>query len=94
VVAGYRGASVRAELDAAAALLEASGATVWVVTEDGIALDSPDEEARTAIRAAVAQALREEPNDVYRVAVRRDAAGALRVSVASGDTPLRAPGER
>jgi hypothetical protein len=94
VVAGYRGASVRAELDAAAALLEASGATVWVVTEDGIALDSPNEEARTAIRAAVAQALREEPNGVYRVAVTRDGAGALRVSVASGETPLHTPGER
>ena len=35
VVAGYRGSSVRAELDAAAALLEASGATVQIAIADG-----------------------------------------------------------
>ena len=84
VVAGYRNSSVRAELDAAAALLEASGASVRIVTAPGLALDSPDEHARQAIRTALASALREEPNASYCLEVARDSAGALSVSVLSG----------
>lgn len=87
VVAGYRGGSVRAELDAATALLEASGATVRIVAADGIALDSPDESARSAIRAAVTQALRDEPNAGYRIAVTRDEHGALNATVSPDDGP-------
>jgi signal transduction histidine kinase len=83
VVAGYRNSSVRAELDAAAALLEASGASVRIVTAPGLALDSPDENARQAIRTALASALREEPNASYCLEVARDSAGALSVSVSS-----------
>jgi hypothetical protein len=83
VVAGYRNSSVRSELDAAAALLEASGARVRVVASDGLVLDLPDMEARTTIRAAVATALRDEPNASYRIDVSRDTAGALRVAVSA-----------
>ena len=60
VVSGYRRSSVRAELDAAAALLEAAGGSVRVVAADGVGLDAPDENARRAIRAALAQALIDE----------------------------------
>jgi len=81
VVAGYRRASVRAELDAAVALLEASGATVRVTAASGIALDAPDENARRAIRGALAIALRDEPNATYRIDVARDAHGALIVAM-------------
>ena len=81
VVAGYRRASVRAELDAAVALLEASGATVRVTTASGIALDAPDENARRASRGALAHALRDEPNAAYRIDVTRDAHGALLVAL-------------
>jgi hypothetical protein len=81
VVAGYRRASVRAELDAAVALLEASGATVRVTAASGIALDAPDENARRAIRGALAIALRDEPNATYRIDVARDAHGALIVAL-------------
>lgn len=85
VVSGYRNSSVRSELDAAAALLEASGATVRIVAVDGLALDLPDAQARGTIRAAVANVLREEPNARYRVDVSRDTAGALTVAVAADD---------
>jgi two-component system sensor histidine kinase DesK len=97
VVSGYRRASVRAELDAAAALLEASGASVRVVAADGVALDAPDENARRAIRAALAQALRDEPNVNYVVEVGRDRSGALTVGVSAdhgtnaSDTEDRGP---
>ena len=83
VVAGYRGSSVRAELDAAAALLEASGAKVDISIADGIVLDSPDEHARRAIRAAVGRALRDEPNATYFVRVARDRAGSISIDVSS-----------
>ena len=85
VVAGYRGSSVRAELDAAAALLEASGAQVHIDVADGVALDSPDAHARGSIRAAIARALREEPNAIYRVSVTRGRSGAIDVAVSSSD---------
>ena len=87
VVAGYRGSSVRAELDAAAALLEASGARVRIDVADGLGLDSPDPHARREIRAAIARALREEPNAAYRVHVARGRSGAIEVVVSSGESP-------
>ena len=85
VVAGYRGSSVRAELDAAAALLEASGAQVQIDVADGVALDSPDERARGSIRAAIARALREEPNATYHVRVTRGRSDGIEVVVSSAD---------
>ena len=85
VVAGYRNSSVRSELDAAAALLEASGAHVRIVAADGLVLDLPDAEARTTIRAAVAAVLRDEPNARHRIDVSRDAAGSLSVTVSADD---------
>ncbi len=92
VVAGYRGSSVRAELDAAAALLEASGARVRIDVADGVALDSPDEHARRSIRAAIARALRDEPNASYHVQVGRGRSGAVEVVVASSADGAREAG--
>jgi two-component system, NarL family, sensor histidine kinase DesK len=85
IVAGYRVSSVRAELDAAAALLEASGATVRVVAADGIPLDAPDTRARAIIRAALTEALRGEPRSSYRVLVSRDDVGRVCVGIAGDD---------
>ena len=85
VVSGYRGSSVRAELDAAAALLEASGAKVQIAVADGVALDTPDEHARRAIRAAIGRVLRDEPNASYIVQVTRDRDGTINVAVSSAD---------
>jgi signal transduction histidine kinase len=83
VVAGYRGSSVRAELDAAAALLEATGAKVQIAIADGIALDSPDEHARRAIRSAIGRALRDEPNASYYIQLTRDRSGTINIAVSS-----------
>jgi len=85
VVAGYRGSSVRAELDAAAALLEASGAQVQIDVADGVTLDAPDDRARRSIRSAIARALRDEPNAIYHVRVSRDRSGAIDVVVSSAN---------
>jgi hypothetical protein len=76
---------VRAELDAAAALLEASGARVHIDVPEGLALDSPDELARRTIRAAIARALRDEPNASYRVHLTRGPSGAIDIAVSAGD---------
>ena len=83
-VAGYRGSSMRTELDAATALLEASGASVHVVAAKGVLLDLPDDNARAEIRTAVARALRDEPNAAYRIDVARDAAGRITVAIVPG----------
>jgi hypothetical protein len=88
VVAGYRASSVRAELDAAASLLEASGASVRVVAVDGMSLDSPDEHARGVIRRAVVDALRGEARSSYAVLAARDSAGQLSVRVIPDDDTL------
>jgi hypothetical protein len=80
VAASYRGRSLRAELDAAAALLEASGARVRIVAE-GVSLDSPDPGSRVVIRTAISGVLLDEPRSNYRMDVTRDRAGALRVRV-------------
>jgi two-component system sensor histidine kinase DesK len=85
MVTGYRASSVRAELDVAAALLEASGARVRVVGADDALLDSPDEPARRAIRAAIADALRSEPHSSYCLEVIRDPKGTLDVKVTPDD---------
>ena len=89
VVAGYRISSVRAELDAATALLEASGATVRVVAADDISLDAVDAQARAIIRAALTEALSSDPHFSYRVQVSRDGVGRLRVGVAGDDAAER-----
>ncbi|MEP6730169.1 MAG: histidine kinase dimerization/phosphoacceptor domain-containing protein [bacterium] len=83
VVARYRVSSIGAELDAAAALLGASGASVQIVAADGISLDSPNERARDAIRVALAAALREEPRDRYQILVGSDDAGGLTIELSS-----------
>ena len=91
LVAGYRASSVRVDLDAVTALLEASGATVRIVVADGVSLDAPDERARDIIRAALAEALRGEPRASYQIQVARDRAGALTVRMASDVNDMDEP---
>jgi hypothetical protein len=76
-------ASVRAELDAATSLLEATGATVRVVVDRDVGLDSPDDDARSLIRATLARVLREEPRMHYVVRVGRDHAGKFDVEIST-----------
>ena len=92
VAASYRGRSLRAELDAAAALLEASGARVRIVAQ-GVSLDLPDPDSRVVIRTAVGEALLDEPRANYRMDVTRDRAGTLRVSVSFDDSASNAAPE-
>jgi hypothetical protein len=81
LVAGYRASSVRAELDAAAALIEASGAEVRLACANVELLDSADEHARKVVRDAVARTLGGEPQLSYRMDVIRNAAGDLVVEI-------------
>jgi hypothetical protein len=81
MVSGYRAASLRAEIDAAASLLEAAGAVVDVVCDDGLALDAPSEKARTMTRAALTDALRGEPCAHYQIRVMRAHDGDLAVVI-------------
>jgi two-component system, NarL family, sensor histidine kinase DesK len=83
IVSSYRAASLRAELDAATSLLEASGATVHVLIDDDVHLDAPDENARASIRASLGRALREEPRSSYVVRVGRDRLGQFDIAISS-----------
>jgi len=60
IVAGYQSVSLRSELDAAIALLEAAGATVRVIGATGASPGVAPQQSRDAIRAAVIRALQEE----------------------------------
>jgi len=86
VVRHYRSSSLRAELDAATALLEASGATVRVETSDGVVLDIPDSQAHGALRGALAEALLAEPRSGYLLRVMRDDGGRVVVRSLPDDT--------
>jgi len=83
IVAGYRAPTLRGELDAATALLEATGARVRRVVADDIALDTPDEHTRAAIRSSLAKALRDEPRSSYVLRLARSKAGALEIEISS-----------
>jgi hypothetical protein len=87
IVAGYRASSLRAQLDAAVALLEARGAHVRVMAASNIDLDAPDERSRLTLRAALEDALRSDPLAGYLLSVDRDAeeGGALRIRVSADE---------
>jgi len=90
VAASYRSWSLRAAIDAATALLEASGARVQLVVEDGLSLDAADAanlEASHDLRTAVAAALRDEPHASYQIHVARDDSGQLRLGMTSEGPP-------
>jgi signal transduction histidine kinase len=94
LVAGYRESSVRAELDAAAALLEAAGAKVRFAAADIELLGHADEQARKAIRTALARTLGGELHSSYRVEVIRNPAGDLAVDITPFDYTASANGGR
>jgi two-component system sensor histidine kinase DesK len=90
VAASYRSSSLRAALDAATALLEASGARVQLLVEEGLSLDGADavhQQASHSLRTAVAAALRHEPHASYRIHITRDDSGLVRLRM-TPDGPL------
>lgn len=90
VAASYRRSSLRADLDAAIALLEASGARVELVVDAGVSLDAAEHApAARSLRAAVEAALRHDRGTSYRIHVSRDASGPL-LRVTS-DAPAQEP---
>src|SRR5262249_11511097 len=79
IAAGYRTASLRAELDAATSLLQAAGSTCRVVVAQNVPVDAAETSPGGAIRAAVVRALEEDrhlPGCVIKVEL--DEAGRLR----------------
>lgn len=92
LAASYRSSSLRADLDAAIALLEASGARVQLVVEDGVSLDAAGDansHASRSLRTAVAAALGQGPGAGYRIHVLRDDAGQVQLAMTSGEAPPR-----
>jgi hypothetical protein len=90
VAASYRSSSLRADLDAVIALLEASGARVQLVVEPGVSLDAAGTVnliASRSLRAAVAAALGQGPGAGYRIEVRRDDAGVVQLVMTSDEAP-------
>ncbi len=85
LVAGYRETSVRAELEAAVALLEAAGVEPRIRVADERELEATDARSRAAVRLAAAKALREDSLARCFIDVSRDADGELRVLVSSGN---------
>jgi hypothetical protein len=86
VAASYRSSSLRAAIDAATALLEASGARVQLLVEDSLLLDEADAvnlQASHRLRTAVAEALRHEPHASYRIHITRDDSGLLQLRMTS-----------
>jgi signal transduction histidine kinase len=82
IAAGYRTASLRAELDAATSLLQAAGSTCRVVVAQDVPVDAAGMGARGAIRAAVVRALEEDGRKTgWAIHVRLDDTGQLRVEV-------------
>ena len=87
LVAGYRGVSVGAELDAARTLLDAAGVTSRLVVTDNRLLDSTDPGSRSAVRSAIALAFRDELLSRCVIEITRGEAGALRVLVSPDSAP-------
>jgi hypothetical protein len=90
VAASYRSSSLRADLDAGIALLEASGARVQLLVEHGVSLDAAgtaNPQASRSLRTAVAAALGQGPGASYRIQVGRDAAGLVHVVMTSDEAP-------
>src|SRR6266540_2838408 len=85
LVAGYRETSVRAELEAAVALLEAARVEPHISVADERELEATDARSRAAVRLAAAKALREDSLARCFIDVSRDADGELRVLVSSGN---------
>jgi two-component system sensor histidine kinase DesK len=83
LIVQFRETSVGAELDAAVTLLAAAGVRSHVVVQDGLSLDEVDEQSRSVVRSAVAQALREDGLSECRIEMSRDDLGQLRMVVSS-----------
>jgi hypothetical protein len=92
VAASYRSSSLRADLDAVIALLEASGARVQLLVEEGLSLDAAGTvnlQASRSLRTAVAAALGQGPGASYRIHVLRDDAGLVQLLMTSDEPSPR-----
>jgi hypothetical protein len=92
VAASYRSSSLRADLDAVIALLEASGARVQLLVEDGLSLDTAGTvnlQAARSLRTAVAAALGQGSGASYQIHVLRDDAGLVQLHMTSDEAPPR-----
>jgi len=82
IAAGYRTASLRAEVDAATSLLQAAGSACRLVVTPNVQIDGAGMGSGGAIRAAVVRALQEGDRKVDRVIrVALDETGQLRVEM-------------
>ena len=90
IVAGYQTPTVRANLAAAAALLETSGASVRVVAGDDVPLDAPNDGFHLEIRDALMHVLRGEPSTSYLFHVTR-AGDQLQITVTPDERQEREP---
>jgi signal transduction histidine kinase len=85
LIVDVRETSVRAEVEAAVALLGAAGVESTVVVQRGLSLDEVDERSRSIVRSAVVRALRDDSLTRCRIEMGRDGQGRLLMAVSSVD---------
>ena len=92
IAAGYRAGSLRAELDSAAALLQAAGSACRIIVGPDVSLEAAHTQSSRAIRTAVGRALANDDHHgdcVIRVGL--DGNGGLRVVVETRDETEATP---
>lgn len=90
LVAGIRESTIRAELQAGIAILEAAGIVPVVALDPGADLDSVDDNARGDLRSVVARILESGRPSV--IEVRASGTGSVEVRMAEVDAPVGAGG--
>src|SRR5215471_15600105 len=91
-IRGYQRPSLRAELDSAAALLTAAGISTRLEVPRGELPDTVDDDARAALRTAVADLLRDDAARRCSIVVTRQD-GRVRLELRGGGTGRRRRGE-
>src|SRR5262245_36293978 len=81
IVARYQATSLRSDIRAAAALLEATGARVEVVVAERLPLDAADVAARRSLHGALAGALRGGGAPLYVLSISRNENGKPRITL-------------
>jgi hypothetical protein len=83
IVARYQATSLRSDIRAAAALLEATGARVEIVVAERLPLDAVDVDARRSLHDALARALRGGGAPLYVMSISRNENGRPRITLAA-----------
>jgi len=86
LVAGFKESSIRAELQAGLAILDAAGIGARVVLGDDAVLASADESSRRELRSAIASILRSGPG-AWAIELSASGPGAVRVRIGLDETP-------